>query len=306
MHIKPDTLSLLWRIESMGTGLHHSWNFDFAAVVPPTVLQYPRMVKYVAPDTLYSIVSGFQCVDDVITVANYNNVGDYIDENNATQNSGYLGGSRAPDSSVGPTRDGRQKPDIAATGTGVFGALCVSWQAYFNANLQSSMAPGGMHFFGTGTSAASPVVAGLAALYLQANPGATSGLVRSAITNCAYHDGFTGNVIPDLAWGYGKLDGLAAMQCVILTGKNEMKLNTNSVEYFPNPFNDNVNIKFKSEVKGEIYVYNVEGKLLFTDKIYADTYDLKAVNLNSDLNGLLFVRVVSQTDNMAFKIVRAK
>ena len=304
VHVKADTANLLWRIESKGNGLHHAWNFDFVGANLPSLLQYPRMGKYVKPDTLYSIVSSFQCLEDITTVANYNNLSNYYDVNNVLQSTGKTGGSRFPDSSIGPTRDGRQKPDIAATGHGVFAALCKSLQANFLVNIPQFLSPGGKHVFGTGTSAASPVVAGFAALFLQYYPNATSFQVKKVITNCAYTDGFTGNLMPDYAWGYGKLDGVAAMQCGILTGKNEAMINDISVNYFPNPFNDKVNIKFKSEVNGEIYVYTSEGKLIFEDKVSANTYELKSDNFN--YNGLLFIRVVSANGNISFKLVCAK
>ena len=304
-----DTLDLLWRVESKGVGMHDSWNWDFHDRAPgiayPTVLQYPRMAKCVKPDTMYTIVSSFQCLEDITTVANYGNLYNYTDVNLVLQPSGEVGGGRVLNSSLGPTRDGRQKPDIAASGTAVFAAMAVSWMAWYAANAPSYLAVGGKHIYGSGTSAASPVVAGFAALFLQKYPTATSFQVKKAITNCAYTDGHTGVALPDYAWGYGKLDGFATMMCYVALNNNEIKLNDNSVTSVPNPFNDKVNIKFKTEVKADIFVYNPEGKLLFTDKISGDSYDLKSSNFNSEINGLLFVRIISPNDNMTFKLIRA-
>ncbi len=303
--ILADTLNLLWRIESKGIGLHSSWNFDFVGTGLPNVIQHPRILKYVMPDTLYSIVSSFQCSEHITTVANYYNLSNYYDVNNVLQNAGVTGGSKVPNSSIGPTRDGRQKPDIAATGDAVFAALCFGLQANFVANIPQFVAPGGKHIIGSGTSAASPVVAGLGALFLQAYPFATSKQFRNAVTNCAYQDAFTGNGLPDYAWGYGKLDGKAAMQCII-TGVKEIFLDDNLINCFPNPFSDRVNIKFKSDIIGDIFIYSNEGKLIFADKISADSYQLSADNFNSDYNGLMLVRIVSQTENINFKLIRTK
>ncbi|MCW3078072.1 MAG: hypothetical protein JWO32_2681, partial [Bacteroidetes bacterium] len=160
VRIYPDSSNLLWRIESKGVGLHHAWNFDFVSTGLPTATQYPFINKYVMPDSLYGIVSGFQCLNDVITVANYNNLTSYYDVNNVLQTPGPIGGSRSLSSSIGPTRDGRQKPDISATGDYVFSAMALGMQANLIANAPSVVAQGSLHVSGGGTSAASPVVAG--------------------------------------------------------------------------------------------------------------------------------------------------
>lgn len=74
-------------------------------------------------------------------------------------------------SSQGPTRDGRQKPDIAAPGTDVVAA--------------SGFSPGAPWVGMTGTSMASPYVAGVVALMLAANPQLTGAQVGGIIRRCA-------------------------------------------------------------------------------------------------------------------------
>jgi subtilisin family serine protease len=298
--ITADTANLLWRAETMGSGLHHSWNFSFVGTGLPTVGQYPRMAKYVTPDTLYSLVTSFQCLDDIITVANYCNLANYYDYNNNLQPAPKPY-DRVDDSSIGPTRDGRQKPDIAATGQAVFAALAVNLQANYITNIPQFLAPGGKHVYGTGTSAASPVVAGFAALYLQAYPYATSMEVKNRIINCAYSDAYTGVNLPNYAWGHGKLDGFAAMNCVI-AGENGILKDAGQIKYYPNPFTDRVNIKFKDQITGKISVYTSEGKLIMQDKVAGDSYELQLPG--SNYSGLLIVRVESPSGNASFKLAR--
>ena len=73
-------------------------------------------------------------------------------------------GQRALFSSFGPSADGRVKPDLAARGQGtVVGS------------------PGGQIVMGNGTSFATPLVAGLAAGFWQANPRLTAAQVTAAL-----------------------------------------------------------------------------------------------------------------------------
>jgi Subtilase family. len=90
-------------------------------------------------------------------------------------------------SSRGPTRDGRLKPDVVAPGYYVLGPEAGS-SGYI-------LLPG--------TSMASPVVAGLVALILEANPNLDVNEVRGILTSQALSDDFTGS-LPNNIYGYGK------------------------------------------------------------------------------------------------------
>jgi len=78
-------------------------------------------------------------------------------------------------SSRGPTGDNRFKPDVVAPGVNVFSPDPVGAGGYY---------PGDYGDF-SGTSAATPHVAGVAALLLQAHPGWTPGIVKSVIMGTA-------------------------------------------------------------------------------------------------------------------------
>lgn len=307
--ILADTLNLKWRIESKGVGMHDAWNFDFISSGLPSSLSYPWITKYVMPDFNSTIVSSFQCLNDVITVANYVNINNYYDVTGTLQswaalNPGENVNNLAASSSWGPTRDNKQKPDIAATGAGVFSAIALGMQANLIANAPQVIAQGSMHIQGGGTSAASPVVAGLAALYLQKNPTSTSIQVKNAITNCAYFDSYTGTNLPNYRWGYGKLDGFAAMTCIV-TDVKQNNLNTNTISYFPNPFKNSVRFNFNKTLTGKIYIYSVDGKLIYEDILNGGSYELTSEKLNEKTNGLLFVKIVTETETNSFKLIRS-
>lgn len=301
--ILADTLGLLWRVESKGNGLHHAWNFDFVDSPLPTVAQYPMITNYIRPDTMYGIVSSFQCLDDVITVANYVNLNSFYDVNNTLQTSNEITGGISATSSSGPTRTNKVKPDLSATGSNVFSCIALGMQANLIAAAPQVVSQGSFHVQGGGTSAASPVVCGLVALFLQKNPNATSIQVRDAIINCAYNDAFTTTVLPNYRWGYGKLDGMAAMQCLITTSINNVS-SYNVVNYAPNPFKDKVNFSFENESIKTISVVSVDGKLIFTDTFSGLNYELNATNFLVDAEGLLFVKVQSTSGINMFKLIR--
>jgi len=116
-------------------------------------------------------------------------------------------GNIATFSAMGPTRDGRQKPDLAAPGMGITSALSTFEDT---TGLASIIYPGQKHFVDQGTSMATPHITGASALILGAFPTATAAAIKSLFTGGAVVDAFTG-AVPNMTWGYGKLDMLQAM-----------------------------------------------------------------------------------------------
>ncbi len=104
------------------------------------------------------------------------------------------GGTRAGFSSVGPTSDGRLKPDVAAMGVNVKVAR------HFD------------HVYGvaSGTSFSCPLTAGVVALVLQAHPDYTVDQVLEAVRSTASQA-----AAPDRLLGWGILDAVAAVDLVL-------------------------------------------------------------------------------------------
>jgi subtilisin family serine protease len=126
-----------------------------------------------------STVSSLACGQRVVSVANLDEEGRRIN----------------PTSSQGPTRDKRQKPDIAAPGTDIVAAKAFTDGEWVKM---------------TGTSMASPFVAGVAGLMLSVNPGLTGAQIGGILQR-------TAEPLPgvdfawDKTWGFGLL---APEQCV--------------------------------------------------------------------------------------------
>lgn len=215
---EPDSNHLLFSLKTTGAGRMDVWtmsalgtsNMVISPLPSSTVL--PQIVNYVLPDFDKTMVSSFQNVASLLTVANFVNRASYLDVDTILRFTGKTPGEKAVSSSWGPTRRGTLKPDIGATGDYVIGpvsASCIAANMVAPANRQK-IALGGMHRYNGGTSMASPVVAGVAALYFEKCNTSTMAEVKNAITSTASSDGFTG-AVPNNGFGYGKVDAFAAL-----------------------------------------------------------------------------------------------
>ena len=149
-------------------------------------------------------------------------------------------GAYATFSSTGPTSDHRVKPDVAAQGQ--FDAL--------------ASANGGVTF-GSGTSFATPLIAGGVASLWQADSNASNYQIMAAIKQSA-----TQFANPDSLLGYGIPNFCLARS--IATGMQENIIVTNLNNVYPNPFSDNITVSFFSSIVQNVNVkmYNTLGQIV--------------------------------------------
>ncbi len=263
-----DTSQYFWRLETTGSGQLDSWSFNFVFDNLPDSLSYPNIVRYRRPDLEQNIVSSFTCSDKVITVGSHVNRNFYTNANFAiTRNNSLTPGALSEFSSHGPTRDGRIKPDIVATGEWI---LSCGTQAELNilaALSPEAVAAGRKHKRSSGTSMSAPVVAGIAALYFERYPQASWSDLKQALLNCTDRDQFTGTNLPDTRWGYGKVNGYKVLKgCTV--GIDELESYDNlHFSVSPNPAGENTSVQYDFSAAGplaapEIVVTDIAGRIV--------------------------------------------
>jgi subtilisin family serine protease len=200
-------------------------------------------------------------------------------------------GSRSGFSSVGPTFDGRIKPDLMAMGSNDYHACNAFTTCYDN---------------GSGTSFSCPLIAGTSALILEANPNLTP---MQLMTVLKTYSSRSSN--PDNLMGWGIIDALASVQAVVtVNDDNNNPENFYILRNYPNPFNPSTRIQFsvpqKSVVKLTLNdILGREIKILLNEEVNPgiNEYQFDAGDISS---GIYFVNLVTADYTKSLKISLVK
>lgn len=234
-----------WNVTELVTGVGN-WGMPFTAFGSDPL----------AGDSQYSIGEP-TCSPDVISVGAYS--------------SGYLngqgnpvGGTIAGFTSTGPLYTEVMKPDISAPGVNVASSISSFTDASYTA-VETVSFNGTDYDFArfSGTSMASPCVAGIVALILDANENLSAAQVKNILKSTARLDNQTGVITAPghTRWGMGKVN---AYQAVVLA------LNTVSLEElkadswmlaFPNPTAGTVELLLPEGMSvNEIVLIGMDGR----------------------------------------------
>ena len=194
-------------------------------------------------------------------------------------------GNRAYFSSVGPTYDGRIKPDVMAMGEGTYVASGYgNWWPYYN---------------GDGTSFATPVLAGAVACLRQARPYASVQEMSDAIRACSDR---ADN--PDNKYGYGIPDFSQALEVLhveeVTAQKHEL------INVYPNPSQGEVHVALREGAKADVTVFDFMGHQLYTYSFNGLNHTTLENYLNTLESGVYFIQAVSELGNQTLKLVVTK
>lgn len=285
---EPDSNNYLFSLMTTGSGKLDIWSTNNSILSTseivktglPSASVYPNIVHYQFPDTFQTMVSSFTCSPTTIAVGTYRNRKTYLDYDSNIQVTAGTPGTIDLGSSLGPNRKNFLKPDIAATGRYLMSSVPDSTINFYLANPVNHMwiAPGGKHMLKNGTSMASPVVAGVAALYFEKCPNASMAEIKSMIIANAKKDSFTGPT-PTFNYGNGKVDAfntLVATNIDFSLGNDLYACGGDSVNIAAPPFSsylwfngDTTNSIFIDTTTSNIYleVKNQSGCVGYSDTI---------------------------------------
>lgn len=192
-------------------------------------------------------------------------------------------GKRASFSSIGPAYGGAIKPNVDATG-------------YDTSLINSAGVPG----TGNGTSFSSPVMAGMGACLLQANPQASVKQLKLAIEQSA-----SMYLTPDSLLGYGIPDFQKADQILKSSGIKTFETGSSWI-VSPNPFSDYIVIRDSNSGLTDdcsISIYNLQGVCFWQSTVRHENI-LLLKNLSNLPEGFLILTIRSGGKTERFKVLK--
>jgi subtilisin family serine protease len=183
-------------------------------------------------------------------------------------------------SSIGPSFDGRVKPDVMAQGQSPY--------VYTNGTINNG---------GSGTSYSCPILAGMVACLWQALPGKNAQQIKQLILQSS--DNFAEPAVKSrLQFGYGIPD----FSLALANGLSVTTFSKSDFVVYPNPTNDAISVALPngSNVK-MIAIYNVLGQKVLekTISIQSPTISLKSLN-----SGIYFYKIESNDFSKSGKIIK--
>lgn len=272
------------------SGIVHAWNVACLNTgVGNWGLNFMRFKgSHIEGDNLYGV--GEPAVGDgMISVAAYT----------SRPRETYSGGVRASFSSIGPRIDGALKPEIAAPGVNVKSSMS-SFATEVYPSVQDVYFNGKTYGFTafSGTSMSSPMVSGIVALMLEANPNLTPSQVKEILFETARQDTYTTTSIPNEKWGWGKVSAINAVKrAVQIIGLNEIE-NENSITLYPNPATNFLNIKTNHNIKSVI-ISDLLGRNQIISPNNPNKIDISTLN-----NGVYLVSISLEDKVLRYKFVK--
>jgi subtilisin family serine protease len=232
--------------------------------------------------------------------------------------SGYIRGRIASFSSLGPTADGRTKPDIAGPGL----ALASSVSSYDPDNQSGgagysdvvhefvSAKNGRTYPFAMagGTSMSAPAVSGIVAMLLQVNPTLSPTQLMDLLAQTSIRDANTG-VIPvqgSNTWGFGKINAYKAIKTLLEPAGIIHLENTSSILVFPNPSTGQFSMEYIGDQNEDLKVALLDplGRIVHEQlwKV-AEGSNIQNLDFRNGNSGFYFVRISGRRGVSLVKVI---
>ena len=208
-------------------------------------------------------------------------------------------------SSRGPTLDGRVKPDISAPANLIASAES-SFFTDFDpltevAAIENEEGNAWTFSIRRGTSAAAPLVAGIAALMLEADADLSPEMIKELLFNHGIQDRFTGP-LPNQLWGYGKVDAYAALTSMLVTNIADSESHADALSVFPNP--NQGQFSLTSDLRGPVQISLMDntGRSVFMES-YQKSGDILTIRLPEHLCGIYLLNLKHKEGSFNGKLV---
>jgi subtilisin family serine protease len=314
---------ILFEIKSTN-GIVNSWITPLGVNLLPTnrAVEFTNLGSanqfYVNGDTNMTIGEIGGTGNSIVSVGAYTSKNTYTAFNGTTVNNGPIPsidfpgvlGSIASFSSKGPTVDGRFKPDITAPGN-----VIVSSVSRFDSNYTSTSVEtvSGLTdntndwYFAAmqGTSMSAPMVTGIIALWLQANPNLTVSQIKTILQNTSITDSFTGtgSAIPNNTWGRGKINAYAGIQYInqFLSVQNFDIINP--IKAYPNPFTNQLSIEANEPIF-KVEIYNLLGQLVKSITVENSSNPIVNLDMSEISQGNYIAKIYMTSTIKSVKLIK--
>ncbi|HQE35253.1 MAG TPA: S8 family serine peptidase [Flavobacterium alvei] len=183
-------------------------------------------------------------------------------------------------SSIGPSYDGRVKPDVMAQGQYPY--------TYSGGTINNG---------GSGTSYSCPILAGMVACLWQALPGKNAQQIKQLVVQSS--DNFAEPAVKSRTqYGYG----IPNFSLALSNGLSVAAFSTNDFKVYPNPTDDSISVTLPngSEVR-TIAIYTILGQKVLEKNISTQSPTISLKSLNS---GIYFYKIESNGISESGKIIK--
>lgn len=255
-------------------------------------------------------ISNYACGDNLIAVGAFTSRSSW--PTLSRQNGTYVGmkpeGSLCDFSSFGSTFTGTPLPHICAPGSAIvssFSHFDTDRQGFTTSTVNASAyctKNGATYYFGTmqGTSQAAPMVAGAAAMMLQADPTLKCSDIRDILRATATKDADV-TTAGSIAWGAGKLNVRDAMKRVLnLSGVSGVTADDPETKIITTVSNGSVSIYYADTPQFEVTLHSVSGSRVATARATGGNATLSTSALPS---GIYILDIATPGGHVTRKIV---
>lgn len=259
--------------------------------------------KFVNYTQLGGNINGYSSCFETLSPTDYVANHSYVDVNGITRTRNNQGaiGDLWLGSSIGPTFDERLGVDLASPGELAIGAYSKdSYYGSFDFNTMENSE--GYYGIQNAVSGAAPILTGVVALMLEANPNLSPSEIKTILQETARTDNFTSN-IPNKIWGYGKLDALSAINKVYgIVNNDETNIDNQDFSVGPNPFIDEIIISSSntSNKNIELSIYDLTGRRVHKSIAIPNT----SINLKELNSGAYIMHGKSPNHQINLKIIK--